>query len=161
MSKELTTCLWFNQNGREAAEFYVSVFPNSRMISQWTTPVETPGNQANTEVTIDFEIFGQRFLALNGGPMFTHSEAVSFVIPCENQDEVDHYWDLLTKDGGEESRCGWLKDQFGISWQITPTEMGKYLGGPDAAGRQRATMAMLQMNKLVLADLKSAYEGSE
>jgi predicted 3-demethylubiquinone-9 3-methyltransferase (glyoxalase superfamily) len=161
MSKELTTCLWFNQNGREAAEFYVSIFPNSKMISQWTTPVETPGNEANTEVTIDFEIFGQRFLALNGGPMFAHSEAVSFVIPCENQDEVDHYWELLTKDGGEESRCGWLKDKFGISWQITPTEMGKYLGGLDAAGRQRATMAMLQMNKLVLADLKSAYEGSE
>ena len=155
----LTTCLWFNHNGREAAEFYVKHFPDSKMISQWTTPVETPGNQPNTEVTIDFEIFGQRFVALNGGPMFTHSEAVSFMIPCKDQAEVDHYWGLLTKDGGEESQCGWLRDKFGISWQVIPVEMGKYLGGPDEAGRSRATQAMLSMKKLVIADLKAAYEG--
>lgn len=160
MTKQLTTCLWFDQNGREAAEFYVSIFPNSKMISQWTTPVETPGNQPNTEVTIDFEIFGQKFLALNGGPIFPHSEAVSFVIPCASQDEVDHFWDLLTKDGGQESQCGWLKDKFGISWQITPTEMGNYLGGPNPEGRKRATTAMLQMKKLDLAALKAAYEGA-
>lgn len=156
---KLTTCLWFDQNGREAAEFYVKHFPDSKMLSQWTTPVETPGNQPNTEVTIEFEIFGQRFMALNGGPLFPHSEAISFVIPCQNQEEVDHYWELLTKDGGEESQCGWLKDKFGISWQVTPVEMGKYLGGPDQAGRMRATQAMLSMKKLVIAELKAAYEG--
>ena len=156
---KLTTCLWFDQNGREAAEFYVKHFPDSKMLSQWTTPIETPGNQPNTEVTIEFEIFGQRFMALNGGPLFPHSEAISFVIPCQNQEEVDHYWELLTKDGGEESQCGWLKDKFGISWQVTPVDMGKYLGGPDQAGRMRATQAMLSMKKLVIAELKAAYEG--
>lgn len=98
-------------------------------------------------------------MALNGGPLFPHSEAISFVIPCQNQDEVDHYWELLTKDGGEESQCGWLKDKFGISWQITPVEMGKYLGGSDQAGRMRATQAMLSMKKLVIAELKAAYDG--
>ncbi|MFM6980116.1 MAG: VOC family protein [Micrococcales bacterium] len=157
--KQLTTCLWFTDNGREAAEYYVSVFPNSSIARNWVTPVETPGNEANTEVTIDFEIFGQKFLALNGGDYFTHSEAVSFIIPCDNQDEVDHYWNLLIGDGGQASQCGWLKDKFGISWQVVPNEMHNYLGGSDAAGRQRATAAMLQMTKLVIADLKAAYEG--
>ena len=157
----LTTCLWFEFNGREAAEFYVSIFPNSRMLSNWVTPVETPGNQPHTEVTVDFEIFGQKFIALNGGPVFQHSEAVSFVIPCSDQDEVDHYWDLLVANGGEESQCGWLKDRFGISWQVVPDGMGDYLGGPDAEGRARATQAMLEMTKLDLAALKDAYDGVE
>ena len=156
---QLTTCLWFNYNGREAAEYYVKLFPNSRMISNWVTDVETPGNQPHTEVTVDFEIFGQPFVALNGGPMFTHSEAVSFIIRCEDQAEVDHYWDTLISDGGEPSQCGWLKDKFGISWQVIPNGMGDYLGGPDAAGRARATQAMLGMTKLDLAGLKAAYEG--
>lgn len=156
----LTTCLWFADNGRAAAEFYVKAFPGSRMLTNWVTPVETPGNAPQTEVTIDFEIFGQRFMALNGGPLFTHSEAVSFVIPCADQAEVDHYWDLLTADGGEESQCGWLKDKFGVSWQVIPSEMGRYLGGPDAEGRARATRAMLSMRKLDLAGLKAAYDGT-
>ena len=159
-SAQLTTCLWFADNGREAAEFYVKAFPGSRMLTNWVTPVETPGNAPQTEVTIDFEIFGQRFMALNGGPLFTHSEAVSFVIPCTDQAEVDHYWDLLTADGGEESQCGWLKDKFGVSWQVIPSEMGRYLGGPDAEGRSRATRAMLSMRKLDLAGLKAAYDGT-
>ncbi|MEY4396579.1 MAG: hypothetical protein RLZZ40_335 [Actinomycetota bacterium] len=160
-SKSLTTCLWFDGNGREAAEFYVSVFPDSRMVSDWVTPVETPGNQANTEVTVDFEIFGQKFIALNGGPFFTHSEAISFVIPCADQEEVDYYWSTLTANGGAESQCGWLKDRFGVSWQVVPTEMGRYLGGPDVEGRARATRAMLSMTKLDIAGLKAAYEGDE
>ena len=155
----LTTCLWFTDNARAAAEFYVANFPGSRMISTWVTPVETPGNEPNTEVTVDFEIFGQKFVALNGGPYFTHSEAISFMIPCADQDEVDHYWNLLVADGGAESQCGWLKDKFGVSWQVIPTAMGDYLGGPDAAGRARATQAMLSMTKLDIAALKAAYEG--
>ncbi len=158
-TSKLTTCLWFNQNGREAAEYYVSIFPNSRMLTNWVTPVETPGNQPQTEVTIDFEIFGQKFIALNGGPIFTHSEAVSFVIPCKDQQEVDHYWNLLINDGGQASQCGWLKDKFGVSWQVVPDGLGKYLGGPDAEGRARATQAMLEMQKLDLAVLRAAYLG--
>ena len=156
----LTTCLWFDGNAREAAEFYVANFPNSHMISNWVTPVETPGNAPHTEVTVDFIAFGQKFVALNGGPQFPHSEAISFVIPCADQSEVDHYWNLLTSDGGEESRCGWLKDKFGISWQVVPNGMGDYLGGPDTAGRSRATTAMLSMRKLDLATLKAAYDGA-
>jgi predicted 3-demethylubiquinone-9 3-methyltransferase (glyoxalase superfamily) len=159
MTNQLTTCLWFDGDGRAAAEFYVSVFPNSRMISNWVTPVETPGNEPHTEVTIDFEIFGQRFMALNGGPMFPHTEAISFVIPCVDQAEVDHYWNLLTADGGAESQCGWLKDKFGVSWQVVPNGMGRFLGGPDPAGRARATQAMLSMTKLDLAVLERAYLG--
>ncbi len=156
-SAPLTTCLWFIDNGREAAEFYVSIFPNSRMVSHWVTPVETPGNAPQTEVTVDFEIFGQKFIALNGGPQFAHSEAVSFVIPCADQADVDHYWSVLTADGGVESQCGWLKDKFGISWQVVPDGMGAYLGGADAAGRARATQAMLTMKKIDLAAIAAAY----
>ena len=158
-SKHLTTCLWFNNNAREAAEYYVQVFADSRMLSNWVTPVETPGNQPQTEVTVEFEIFGQKFMALNGGDMFKHSEAVSFVIPCSNQAEVDHYWNRLIDDGGQASQCGWLKDKFGVSWQVVPNGMGQFLGGPDAAGRARATAAMLQMTKLDLAALEAAYRG--
>lgn len=155
----LTTCLWFDGNAREAAEFYVRTFPDSRMMSNWVTPVETPGNEPNTEVTVDFEIFGQRFIALNGGPIFPHSEAVSFVIPCADQAEVDHYWNTLTADGGVESQCGWLKDKFGVSWQVVPNALNDFLGGSDPAGRARATAAMLSMHKLDIAALKSAYDG--
>lgn len=157
--KTLTTCLWFNYNGREAAEYYVSLFPNSRLMSNWVTKAETPGNQANTEVVVNFEIFGQPFIALNGGPMFTHSEAISFQIPCETQADVDHYWDRMIADGGTESNCGWLKDKFGISWQICPAEMNKYLGGPDPEGSRRATEAMLKMRKIDLEAMRLAYEG--
>lgn len=158
-AKTLTTCLWFNYNGREAAEYYVALFPNSRLNSNWVTKAETPGNQANTEVVVNFEIFGQPFIALNGGPMFTHSEAISFQIPCETQADVDFYWDRMIADGGTESNCGWLKDKFGVSWQICPAEMNKYLGGPDPEGSRRATEAMLKMRKIDLEAMRLAYEG--
>lgn len=156
---ELTTCLWFNYNGREAAQYYVSIFPNSKLKSDWVTPVETPGNQPDTEVTIEFEIFGQNFMALNGGPHFQFTEATSFIIPCKDQAEIDHYWNKLISDGGQASQCGWLKDKFGVSWQITSPEMGQYLGGPDADGRARAVTAMLSQTKIDLAELKAAYDG--
>jgi len=157
---ELTTCLWFDGRAREAAVFYTSIFPGSEIADRWIAPTDTPGNMQGDEVVINFKIFGQNFIGLNGGPQFPHTEAISFQIPCADQEEVDKYWEILTADGGEEGRCGWLKDKFGVSWQVTPTEMGAYLGGSDAEGRQRATQAMLAMKKIDLAVMKKAYEGN-
>ena len=156
---ELTTCLWFDGRAREAAIFYTSIFPESEIADHWIAPADTPGNKQGDEVVVNFKIFGENFIGLNGGPQFPHSEAISFQIPCANESEVDKYWELLTADGGQESQCGWLKDKFGVSWQVIPTEMGAYLGGADAEGRQRATQAMLQMKKIDLAAMKKAYEG--
>ncbi len=155
----LTTCLWFNGNAREAANFYKIIFPESELQDNWIAPTETPGNKQGEEVVVNFTIFGQNFIGLNGGPQFPHSEAISFQIPCANQSEIDRYWEVLTKDGGQEGQCGWLKDKFGISWQVTSPEMMKYLGGSDPAGAQRATQAMLAMKKIVLGDLEKAYSG--
>jgi predicted 3-demethylubiquinone-9 3-methyltransferase (glyoxalase superfamily) len=156
---QLTTCLWFNGSARDAAIFYTSIFPESELADHWLAPTDTPGNIKGEEVVVNFKIFGQNFIALNGGPQFPHSEAISFQIPCKNQDEIDKYWEILTRDGGQESQCGWLKDKFGVSWQVTSPEMMQYLGGSDAEGAQRATQAMLQMGKINLSELKSAYLG--
>ncbi len=156
---EITTCLWFDGRAREAANFYTSIFPGSEIADHWIAPTDTPGNMQGDKVVVNFKIFGQNFIGLNGGPQFPHSEAISFQIPCADQTEVDKYWEILTADGGQESQCGWLKDKFGVSWQVTPTEMGAYLGGADAEGRQRATKAMLEMKKIDLAVMKKAYEG--
>jgi len=156
---ELTTCLWFDGRAREAANFYSSIFPNSAVADNWIAPTDTPGNQQGEEIVVNFKIFGQNFIGLNGGPQFPHSEAISFQIPCADQAEIDKFWDLLTADGGQESQCGWLKDKFGISWQVTSPEMMNYLGGPDAEGSQRATKAMLEMKKIDLAAMKNAYLG--
>lgn len=155
----LVTCLWFNGNAREAAIFYTSIFPDSSMQDNWIAPTDTPGNKQGEEIVVNFRIFGLDFIGLNGGPQFPHSEAVSFQIPCSNQDEIDRYWILLTADGGQESQCGWLKDKFGISWQITSPEMMKYLGGPDLEGSKRATEAMMSMRKIDLQIMKDAYFG--
>jgi predicted 3-demethylubiquinone-9 3-methyltransferase (glyoxalase superfamily) len=157
---ELTTCLWFNGNAREAATFYTSIFPNSSLADNWIAPTETPGNAEGSEILVNFTIFGRPFIGLNGGPQFPHSEAISFQIPCADQSEIDRYWQILTADGGQESQCGWLKDKFGISWQVVSPEMGKYLGGADAAGAQRATQAMLAMKKIDLGAMEKAYLGS-
>jgi predicted 3-demethylubiquinone-9 3-methyltransferase (glyoxalase superfamily) len=147
---ELTTCLWFDGRAREAANFYTSIFPNSSASEQGE----------GFEVMVNFTIFGRPFAGLNGGPQFPHSEAISFQIPCADQNEIEKYWEILTADGGQESQCGWLKDKFGISWQVISSEMGSYLGGPDEEGRQRATEAMMQMKKIDLAAMKKAYEGN-
>jgi len=157
---KLTTCLWFNGNAREVANFYTSIFPESEVADNWIAPTDTPGNKQGEEIVVNFKIFGQNFIGLNGGPQFPHSEAISFQIPCADQNEIDRYWDLLIKDGGQESQCGWLKDKFGISWQVTSPEMNKYLGGSDPKGAQRATQAMLAMKRIVLADLEKAYKGN-
>jgi predicted 3-demethylubiquinone-9 3-methyltransferase (glyoxalase superfamily) len=157
---ELTTCLWFNGNARQAAEFYTSIFPNSELADNWIAPTDTPGNKQGEEIVVNFKIFGRPFIALNGGPQFTFSEAVSLQIPCSSQDEIDRYWALLTSDGGQESQCGWLKDKFGFSWQVTSPEMNQYLGGSDHEGAQRATQAMLGMKKINLAEMRQAYLGN-
>jgi len=156
----LTTFLWFDGTAREAAEFYVSIFPESSIGTRWVTPVETPGNELDSEVVVDFTIFGAPFAALNGGPQFHFSEAISFQIPCADQDEIDHYWTLLTSDGGEAGRCGWLKDRFGVSWQVTSPLMGTWIAGADPDGARAATEALLAMDKIVLEELRDAYEAA-
>ena len=156
----LTTCLWFDGNGREAAEFYVANFPESSLGRNWIAPAKTPSNEIGSEVVVDFTIFGMPFIALNGGPMFKFNEAISFAIPCADQAEIDHYWDLLVRDGGAPSQCGWLKDKFGVSWQVTSREMEQYIGGPDPNGAKAATEAMLTMTKLDISELRRAYESA-
>ena len=156
----LITCLWFDGRAREAATFYTSIFPESALDDNWIAPTDTPGNKQGEEIVVNFQIFGRPFIALNGGPEFPHSEAISFQIPCANQSEIDMYWELLLADGGQESQCGWLKDKFGVSWQVTSPKMMNYLGGADGEGAQRATQAMLGMKKIDLAAMKRAYENA-
>ena len=156
---KLITCLWFDGRAREAANFYASIFPDSSIADNWIAPTDTPGNKQGEEVVVNFTILGQAFIALNGGPQFPHSEAISFQIPCADQAEIDKYWSLLIANGGQESQCGWLKDKFGVSWQVISSEMNVYLGGKDPQGAQRATQAMLSMRKIDLEAIKQAYFG--
>lgn len=158
---DLITCLWFNGRAREAANFYTSIFPNSSVDGNWIAPTNTPGNAQGEEVVVNFKIFGRAFIGLNGGPQFPHSEAISFQIPCADQAEIDKYWEILTTDGGAESQCGWLKDKFGVSWQITSPQMEQYIGGTNPEGAKRATQALLGMKKIIIEDLKLAYESAE
>jgi predicted 3-demethylubiquinone-9 3-methyltransferase (glyoxalase superfamily) len=149
--------LWFEKQAWEAAKFYVSVFPNSRILTETPKGPSIPGPDVDV-LTVDFELDGHRITALNGGPIYTLSAAFSFVIDCKDQAEVDHYWDKLL-DGGKPSQCGWLTDRFGLSWQVVPKQLFETIGGPDAAGRERAVKAMMQMVKLDVARLEAAYRG--
>ena len=158
MSK-IAPCLWFDGTAEEAARLYTSLFPNSRIDSVNASPADTPSGPKGSVLTVDFTLDGERFIALNGGPDFTFNEAVSFSIDCADQAEVDRYWNSLILGGGEAGVCGWLKDKFGVSWQVVPRQMAEYLTGPDAAGAQRAMEAMLQMKKLDVEKLREAYEG--
>ncbi|NNN01442.1 MAG: VOC family protein [Acidimicrobiaceae bacterium] len=158
---QLTTCLWFDGNAREAAEYYAEVFPDSSVEGQWIAPGETPSNEIGSEVVVEFTLMGTKFIGLNGGPAFRFNEAISFQIPCEDQDEIDRYWQVLTADGGEEGKCGWLKDRFGVSWQVTSPRMSEFLGGPSQAGSKAATEVMLAMNKINLSELQAAYESAQ
>ncbi|MFI8185356.1 VOC family protein [Actinacidiphila glaucinigra] len=153
-----TTCLWFDGKAEEAADFYVSVFKNSAIgtIGRYT---EAGPGPAGSVVAVEFTANGQKFVALNGGPEFTFSEAVSFQIRCADQAEVDHYWEKLT-DGGEEGPCGWLKDRFGVSWQVFPEVLLEMIGDADPEKARRATAAMHSMKKLDLAALRRAYDGA-
>jgi predicted 3-demethylubiquinone-9 3-methyltransferase (glyoxalase superfamily) len=155
---KITPNLWFDTQGEEAAEFYVSVFPNSK-ITAVNHYGEAGPREAGTVLTVDFVLDGQEYTAINGGPQFTFDEAISLLVHCADQDEVDYYWDKLT-DGGEESQCGWLKDRFGLSWQIVPAGMEDILGDPDPARSQRAMKAMFGMKKLDVAALRAAADGA-
>jgi predicted 3-demethylubiquinone-9 3-methyltransferase (glyoxalase superfamily) len=151
-------CLWFDGNAEEAANFYVKLLPNSRVDKVWRSPAETPSGPAGMVLTVDFTLAGQQLQGLNGGPDFKFNEAVSIVIECEDQAEVDRLWDALTK-GGEPGPCGWLKDRYGLSWQITPKALNEMLDDPDREAAGRAMEAMLKMGKLEVDELRRAFEG--
>lgn len=155
---KLTPNLWFDANAEEAANFYLSVFPNSEITNVARYPEGSPGPTGEV-MTIQFVLDGQPFTGINGGPQFSFDEAVSFEITCADQDEVDHYWDALLAGGGVESQCGWLKDRFGLSWQVVPTGMEEVFTDPDPERARRAMQAMLGMRKLDLAALRAAADG--
>jgi predicted 3-demethylubiquinone-9 3-methyltransferase (glyoxalase superfamily) len=154
----LTPCLWFDTQAEDAATFYTSVFKNSRIL-QVTRFGEAGPREVDLVLTVEFELDGQRFTALNGGPEFTFSEAISFQIECETQEEIDEYWSRLTADGGEPGQCGWLKDRFGVSWQVVPAAMPEWLDTSDPARADRVIAAMMPMRKLDLAALEAAAAG--
>ncbi len=148
---KISPFLWFDTQAEEAAKFYTSVFSNSKITSMARyskEAAEVSGQPEGSAMTVGFELDGEQFTALNGGPMYKFSEAISFVVNCKDQAEIDHYWTSLTADGGEEGQCGWCKDKFGVSWQIVPDNLGELLSSP------AAMQAMLQMKKLVIADLE-------
>jgi predicted 3-demethylubiquinone-9 3-methyltransferase (glyoxalase superfamily) len=153
----ITPFLWFDNQAEEAVAFYTSIFDNSRLTNASRYPEGSPG-PAGSVMVAAFELDGQPFIALNGGPVFRFTEAVSFVVNCETQDEVDYYWDRLS-DGGEESQCGWLKDRYGLSWQITPTVLSELFARSDPAAAGRVMQAMLKMQKIDIATLQRAAEG--
>ena len=156
MSK-ITPCLWFDTQGEEAATLYTSVFPNSRItgVTRYGSAGPRP---EGTVMTVSFELDGQPFVALNGGPEFTFNEAISFQIDCDDSDEVDHYWDKLS-EGGEEGPCGWLKDRFGVSWQVVPRRLNELIDDPDQEKAQRVMAAMLSMGKIEIDGLERAAQG--
>ena len=160
--QKITPFLWFNDNAEEAVEFYASIFKKSRIgkIARYDQAGEkVSGRPAGSVMTVEFQIEGQEFIALNGGPHFKFTEAVSFVVNCKTQKELDYYWKKLTVGGGQEVQCGWLKDKFGVSWQIVPTLLGELMSSKDAAKSQRVMEAMLKMVKLDLKKLKEAAKG--
>jgi predicted 3-demethylubiquinone-9 3-methyltransferase (glyoxalase superfamily) len=152
-------CLWFNQNAQEAAEFYVSIFPNSKIIS---TSYYGPNMHLpeGTVLTVSIELNGCTVMLLNGGPLFKFSEAISLVVPCETQAEIDGLWSALTADGGEESQCGWLKDKYGLSWQIAPAIMDEWLNAQDQSRTNRVMQALMPMKKLDMAVLEAAFNST-
>jgi predicted 3-demethylubiquinone-9 3-methyltransferase (glyoxalase superfamily) len=153
--QKITPFLWFDTEGEDAAEFYVSVFPNSRIVDVQHYGEAGP-RPAGSVMTVAFELEGQRFVALNGGPDFTFNEAISFEVECGDQDEIDGYWSALTEGGGQPGPCGWLKDKFGVSWQIVPKRLTELLADSDRAKAQRVMAAMLQMGKIDIAELERA-----
>jgi len=155
----ITPMLWFDDDAEEAATFYTSTFPNSRIDKVVRAASDTPSNKKGDVITVEFTLDGTTFVGLNGGPDFKFNEAVSFVIDCKDQAEVDHYWDALIKGGGEPSVCGWLKDKFGLSWQVTPRRLLEMTESDDRPAAERAMKAMLEMTKIDIAKLEEAYKG--
>jgi predicted 3-demethylubiquinone-9 3-methyltransferase (glyoxalase superfamily) len=157
---KITPCLWFDGKAEEAAEFYVTLLPDSRVDNVWRSPADTPSGPAGMVLLVDFTLAGQQFQGLNGGPDFKFNEAISFVIECQDQAEVDQLWNALTADGGEPGPCGWLKDRFGVSWQIVPRELNEMLQDPDQERARRAMEAMLKMGKIEVTELREAVEAA-
>ena len=160
--QKITPFLWFDGQAEDAVKFYTSIFKNSRIgriVRNTEGAADKTGRPVGSVLTVEFEIEGEKFVALNGGPIFKFNESISFVINCETQKEVDYFWEKLTADGGEESQCGWLKDKFGVSWQITPTVLIDMLNDKDAEKAERVMQAMLQMQRIEIAKLTAAYEG--
>ena len=161
--QRITPFLWFDDQAEEAARFYTSVFPDSRIVTLTrysTEAAEVAGRAEGSAMTVVFRLDGQEFVALNGGPIFKFSEAISFVVNCASQDEVDHYWERLSAGGDERAQqCGWLKDRYGVSWQVVPAVLGELLSSPDPEKSRRVMRVLLQMKKIVVADLEGAAGG--
>ncbi len=161
--QKITPFLWFDDQAEEAVNFYISIFKNSRIISTSRYDEESnkiAGRKAGSVMTISFEIEGQEFTALNGGPIYKFTESVSFVINCDTQEEIDHYWNRLVEGGGTEVQCGWLKDKYGLSWQVTPRKLGELMSSSDPARSERVMGALLKMKKIIIYDLQKAYENN-
>ncbi len=154
------TCLWFDGNAEEAADFYVSLLPDSRVDKVWRSPAETPSGPAGMVLLVDFTLGGVPYQGLNGGSDFKFNEAISIVIECDGQAEVDRLWETLTANGGEPGPCGWLKDRFGLSWQIAPTRLNELLDDPDPERARRAMEAMLKMGKIEIAEVERAADAA-
>jgi len=160
MTDKLTTCLWFDNNAaREAAEFYASVFPDSHVGPGHASATDTPSGPQGQEITVEFTVLGQSFVGLNGGPLFKPNEAVSFMVLTENQEETDRYWNAIVDNGGKESACGWCKDKWGFSCQITPRVLLERTTSSDRPAAKRAMDAMLKMQKIDIATIEAAYKG--
>ena len=160
MMSKITPCLWFDGNAEEAARFYTSLLPNSRIDAINRSPTDYPAGRAGDVLTVEFTLAGQPFMGLNGGPGYPFTQAVSFTIECDDQAEVDRLWEALTTDGGAPVQCGWLKDRFGLSWQITPKALPQLLKNPDCAKAERAMRAMMEMIKIDIDALRRAADNA-
>lgn len=159
MAGKVTLCLWYDGAAREAAEFYASVFPDSFVGTAHDAPADFPSGKAGDELTVDFTVLGMPCLGLNGGPAFRHNEAFSFQVHTDTQEETDRYWNAIVGNGGQESACGWCKDKWGISWQITPRALTRAMAHPDPAAQKRAFEAMMTMRKIDIAAIEAAVAG--
>ena len=159
MSK-ITPCLWFDKSAEEAANFYITLFPDSRIDHVQRSPADNPSMKAGGVLVVEFTLAGQQYMGLNGGPQFTFSEAVSFQVRTEDQAETDRLWDALIANGGQESECGWLKDRWGLSWQITPKRLMELIADPDPGRSRRAMESMMTMRRIDIATLEAAAEGA-